>query len=641
MRNFFLLFVLLAVAGGRVKGGTPARSGYLYERLIADTGKRLSPGEEEEEEEEAEEREAKRNGHVAHGIGKWSRHEPQDSLENARKAAAVEQTHAGSRPAPELVSSFDGLGEGFRGPQGTALYRNPSDNALAVGPDHIFQIVNTRMAIYTKKGKRFDSTGRVLLGPAETRSVFKGFGGPCEKLNNGDAVVRYDQLANRWLIVMPTFRRGIPRTEERDSAHGMVPYPAQPGAPVMIYQAPPTYAEERPAGAGPGVRPQRTHADSVGTFCMCYAVSTSSDPLGPYYRYEFDRPLFPDYPRPVIWPDGYYTTSSTSDNLIQRQAFVVDREKMLRGEAATEQSFIINDVNFLLNADVEGQQLPDKGMPNIMVTNGGTQLHNQFEDDGIYYWKFHVDWTDTTKTKIEGPLKIRVAPYHYAGDGQLKKSVPQPGTDMGLDTQGDKLHGRLVYRRIGKQESYIVANAVRTAGGGSGIRWYEFRRGRHQRLSLYQQGTYSPGGDWRWLPGIATDGAGGIGIGYSYGGKEQFPGQRFSGRLAGDSLGRMGFGEGILAEGEAVQTNTLRWEDYTYTVIDPSDDATFWYVGDYLKKGAKNYSTKIGGFRLIVPDAHVAITPNGSGTAGSGGSGTATLQTPMHSGTPHDSPHTK
>ena len=61
----------------------------------------------------------------------------------------------------------------------------------------------------------------------------------------------------------------------------------------------------------------------------------------------------------------------------------------------------------------------------------------------------------------------------------------------------------------------------------------------------------------------------------------------------------MSFGEGVLAEGQASQTNTLRWEDYTYTVIDPSDDETFWYVGDYLKKDAKNYSTRIGSFKLI------------------------------------------
>ncbi|WP_431215813.1 hypothetical protein ACQ86N_14820 [Puia sp. P3] len=238
-----------------------------------------------------------------------------------------------------------------------------------------------------------------------------------------------------------------------------------------------------------------------------------------------------------------------------------------------------------------------------MVANGGTQLQNKFEDDGIYFWTFHVDWKDTTRTKIEGPFKVNVAPYHYAGDGQLKKSVPQPGTDMSLDTQGDKLLGRLVYRRNGRQESLAVVHSVKTTSGGSGVRWYEFRLGRHRRPAVYQQGTYAPGGDFRWLPGLAIDKSGNIGIGYSFGGEKQFAGQRFTGRLAGDSLGIMSFGEGILAEGQAAQTNTLRWEDYTYTALDPSDDETFWYVGDYLKQGAKNYSTKIGAFKLNPPAA--------------------------------------
>jgi hypothetical protein len=42
----------------------------------------------------------------------------------------------------------------------------------------------------------------------------------------------------------------------------------------------------------------------------------------------------------------------------------------------------------------------------------------------------------------------------------------------------------------------------------------------------------------------------------------------------------------------------MRWEDYTQTAIDPVDDCTIWYVGDYLKKGATAYSTRIGAFRL-------------------------------------------
>src|SRR6266487_418246 len=73
-------------------------------------------------------------------------------------AEAIEQTSQGNRASADVVANFDGLGAGFKGPQGTAVLRNPSDNSLAVGTNHIFQIVNTRMAIYSKKGKQFDRT---------------------------------------------------------------------------------------------------------------------------------------------------------------------------------------------------------------------------------------------------------------------------------------------------------------------------------------------------------------------------------------------------------------------------------------------------------------------------------------------------
>ncbi len=91
---------------------------------------------------------------------------------------------------------------------------------------------------------------------------------------------------------------------------------------------------------------------------------------------------------------------------------------------------------------------------------------------------------------------------------------------------------------------------------------------------------------------------GNIGIGYSYGGASTYPGQRFAGRLATDSSGILDVKEVILVEGEASQTDTYRWEDYTQTAIDPSDDHTIWYVGDYLKKGSNSYSTRIGAFRI-------------------------------------------
>jgi hypothetical protein len=521
-------------------------------------------------------------------------------------AAEVEQTTEGTRPAARLLESFDGLGEGFAGPQGTARYRNPSDNSLAVGPDHIVQTVNSRMAIFTKKGAKFDTTGRVLYGPVNTNNVFKGFG-EAGQINNGDAVVRYDQLADRWLIVMPIFRRLPPRPDDPPvpavdaQAHISQPaVPGQPGSAAQLEHPAPATAEApattqaRGGGGrgGPGTRPAR------GSYAMCYAISTTSDPLGTYHRYMFLRPLFPDYPRPAVWPDGYYNPTSTGDDVIQKHAYVVDRARMLRGEPATEQGFIINDVNFLNNADLDGKQLPPTGAPNIMMAAGGTQLKKILEDDGIYVWKFHVNWDDPTKTTLEGPTKITVAPYHYMGGGQLTNAVPQPGTDRRLDAQGDKIMQRLVYRRIGDREAIVAVHSVNTSAGGGGVRWYEFRLDANRDPKLFQQGTYCPGGFYRWMASPAIDALGNIGIGYSFGGTPHFPGQRFAARLADDPPGQLTLRETVLVEGQASQTSTLRWEDYAQTAMDPSDDRTIWYVGDYLKTGAANYSSRIGAFRI-------------------------------------------
>jgi len=461
---------------------------------------------------------------------------------------SIEQTAQGARPPVPIVASFDGLGVGFTSLQASPDGRNPSDNSLAVGPNHIVQIVNSRFAVFTKKGKLFDTTGKLIYGAVPTNTIFAGFGGPCEARNNGDAVVRYDQLANRWLYVMPIFRR--------------------------------------PAN------------DSTGPYSMCYAVSVGADPTGPFHRYEFKRPLFPDYPRPAVWTDGYYLPTSTSDNIIQKHVCVAERDKMLAGLPAREQCFVIDGVNFLNNADIDGQATPPRGAPNIMMAAGGAQLNKIFADSVIKYWKFHVDWNDTTQTKLEGPFDIPVAPYHYLCDGQLTSCVPQPGTDRRLDAQGDKIMQRLVYRRVNGHESIVALHSVNTAAGGGGVRWYEFRLDKKRDPVLFQQGTFAPDSFYRWMPSIGMDRKGNIGIGYSFGGTPNFAGQRFAARLANDPPGRLTFHEAVLAEGEAAQTSTLRWEDYTTLAMDPGDDCTFWYVGDYYKKGATTYSTRIGGFRL-------------------------------------------
>ena len=100
------------------------------------------------------------------------------------------------------------------------------------------------------------------------------------------------------------------------------------------------------------------------------------------------------------------------------------------------------------------------------------------------------------------------------------------------------------------------------------------------------------------MPSGAMDRQGDIGIGYSFGGPPNFVGQRFAARLANDPRGLLTLHEAVLAAGEGVQQRGNRWQDYTTTVMDPSDDCTFWYVGDYFRKDASALSTRIGAFRV-------------------------------------------
>jgi hypothetical protein len=480
---------------------------------------------------------------------------PPPAPEIAAAGFAVEQAAQGTRPAITLLASFDGLGGGFTGNTAVASAgRGGIDISLAVGPDHIIEILNGNMAVYTKKGKRYPATGRLLYGAVPNNTVFANFGVRCGVSNNADSVARYDQLANRWLIVVPVFTR-------------------------------------------PPDNPQ-------GPYAMCYAVSATPDPLGAYYRYEFQRPLFPDYPRPAVWPDGYYNPTSTSDNMLpgivtQKHDCIADRQRMLKGLPATEQCVVVDGGVFFLNADLFGKRLPPPGAPNILMSTGGTQLLEMFEDEGIYFYKVHVDWKDPAKTSISTPQKIAVAPYHYLCDGQLSNCVGQPDTGRRLDSQGDKLMQGLVYRNFGDHESLLAQHSIATSRHGGGVRWYEFRMNQQRDPVLYQQSTYAPDGFYRWLASIGMDRKGNIGLGYSFGGAPNYPGQRFTARMADDPTGQLTFRESVLAEGKASQTGSLRWEDYTNIAVDPSDDCTFWFAGNYLKAGAASATTRIGAF--LVP----------------------------------------
>jgi hypothetical protein len=164
---------------------------------------------------------------------------------------------------------------------------------------------------------------------------------------------------------------------------------------------------------------------------------------------------------------------------------------------------------------------------------------------------------------------------------------------------------RLAYRNFtgtGAHESLVVNHSVTVSGNKhssvTGVRWYELRNP-NGTPTVFQQGTFSPNSNSRWMGSIAMDKFGDIALGYSESSGSLVPSIAYTGRVPTDPLGTME-AENLAFTGGGSQTGSLhRWGDYSSMSVDPADDCTFWYTTEYLKaSGSFNWSTRILSFKF-------------------------------------------
>jgi len=437
--------------------------------------------------------------------------------------------------APTFGSGVDGVGNGFSGPNGSfTVQYAPPDTVGAVGATQYVQVVNVGFAVFDK------ATKNVVYGPAPTSTLWSGFGGQCQTANDGDAVVVYDKVANRWII--------------SQFAVGTTPY------------------------------------------LQCVAVSQTSDATGGWYRYSFSyASVFPDYPKMGVWPDAYYETFNmfNGNTFAGSKLCAYNRSAMLTGAATTQQCFqLSSSYGGVLPSDLDGSTAPPAGSPNFMVNFGSNSLN---------LWKFHVDWTTPANTTLTGPTNLPVASFTPACSGGT--CVRQSGTNQKLDSLGDRLMFRLAYRNFGSYQALVVSHSVKVGTSNNnpytGVRWYELRNP-GGTPSVYQQSTFTPDTSFRWMPSIAQDKQGNMALGYSVSSSSMFPAIRYTGRLATDALNTMQ-AEATMQSGGGSQSGQRldRWGDYSAMSIDPTDDCTFWYTNEYLKStGAFNWSTRLASFKF-------------------------------------------
>src|SRR6266496_2710381 len=473
---------------------------------------------------------------------------------------AALQTLSAAVAIPSPLANFEGLSNqdnfnifGFR--------VNPPDPNGEVGPNHYVEMINLVFGVY-------DKAGNLLLGPVDTGSLWSGFPIPDCTDPSGDPVVMYDQFMDRWILTQFTT-------------------------------------------AGP-------------EYWNCVAVSTTGDPTGSYYRYAFSTGLnFPDYPKYSNWTDSYVITTREFGPTVEYGigVYALEKNKMVEGDpGARDVSFFIdgNDPALLplvgdglLPGDVDGKQKPktDTAIPLVGTQDDGGPYGATF--DALNIWDLNVKWRSTPIASLSLNSQLPTAAFDsiFPCAPTSRDCLPQPGiTDpsryLDILSYRQRPTFRLAYRNFKAYEMMVTNQSVEALPGVAGVRWYEIRR-TGSTYSLYQQGTYAPNdGVHRWMGSIAMDKNGNIGLGYSVvNGTSVYPGIRYTGRLAGDTLGDMTLDEGVIMNGTGVQLATnSRWGDYTSMNVDPVDDCTLWYVNEYYQTTdpvrLRNWQTRIASFRL-------------------------------------------
>lgn len=381
----------------------------------------------------------------------------------------------------------------------------------------------------------YDKTG-TRLAAFTFNTFFDGTGTPCDASNQGDPVVLYDHVSGRWIIT--------------DFAW----------------------------------------SSTRGPFYECIAVSKSADPVaGGWYFYGLaaDSTSLNDYPKLGVWSDGIYMSA----NMFKRmrsysgtKVWALNRDDLINGRSLRSVSFLLGTAYFsLLPANVEGT-LPPAGTPAFFMSF--------YAPSTLRLWKFTVNWTTPSASTFSGPTHLTVASFT-----RPTYRIPQLNSSEALDSLGDRLMMQLQYRNNAGVES-LWANHSVVSNSVTGLRWYEVRSPNTAPV-VFQQGTYQPDLNHRWMGALAVDKQGNMALGYSVSSASMYPAIRYAGRLAADPLGQLSQGETTLIAGTGSQSGGYnRWGDYSAMSVDPLDDCTFWYTTEYYEVTGNNWQTRIGAFKF-------------------------------------------
>lgn len=330
------------------------------------------------------------------------------------------------------------------------------------------------------------------------------------------------------------------------------------------------------------------------------AISETPDPTGAFYLYTFQFDSFPDYFKIGVWHDGYYLTANKFSG---NTTYVLERDRMLAGDQYAQiigfdlPQNVVNGFSSPGPINAIGPDLPDASNPGKIVYLQD-DAWGGISQDHIKLWSIVPNWEQTGNSTISAPQEIITDPFDSFFNAFGVGDIEQPNTTQRIDAIGGAVMYQVQYKEFENHNAIIMNHTVDVDGAlQGGIRWYEFRQpNAGAPWTVHQQGTYAPDTESRFMGSIAFDGTGAIGLCYAVSGPNTFPSVRYTGRFPDDPLGQMTITEETVVSGSNSQTTFNRFGDYSQLTIDPNDDLTFWFTGEYFGGGL--WRTRVASFKI-------------------------------------------